>query len=695
MGPPTGSGRGIPQSVPRGRATPHPPPTGRRCNHATRRHGASKADSAVLCRAWAGVSPDPFVPRPSTKLVDEIQRLQESENGQSAGDGPSSETGDGILGASDGQSEAEQDELEAQQYLRWGRALELMTHDVARLPHGALGLDAVNAAAAAVAADAADGDGGGRPTATSPPPLPFVDDRGAELMAPLDAGVLSSDPALRPVPVYVMLPLDTVWLEEEDGTQLGTLWSEGESPAHQEASLARHRAHLRDKRVHSYVRRVRGLEVGLQALKAVGVEGVMVDVWWGLVEREEPGRYDWEGYRALFEIVRKAGLKTQVVMSFHAAGGNVGDTCSVPLPTWVLAIGAEDPDVFFTDRSGVRNQECLTIGIDDVPLLHGRTAVECYRDCMEGFRDAFEDLLGSTIVELTVGMGSAGELRYPAYPEGAGRWRFPGVGEFQCYDKYLLADLTRAAEAAGRPEWGHGGPHDAGHYNSRAYETGFFADEGGSWATPYGDFFLTWYSDALLKHAERMLGAASEVFARRAGPMEVREVRELREGGGAGAGWRPGRQVLTGPSGLSSPSTDPTPTLTTMPAASSRSVPSSDLGSSSLASTGGSRVPATLLSSLLATTTPAPATDTAAFSNCSKNMRPASTSRASRCATPTMLLTRPMPVAVLRGCWSRCSSCPLSTAWPLAAKMPSSGTTAGRLTPSSTHHSIGRHKRAT
>ena len=60
---------------------------------------------------------------------------------------------------------------------------------------------------------------------------------------------------------------------------------------------------------------------------------------------------------------------------------------------------------------------------------------------------------GSVLTEITVGLGPAGELRYPAYPEGDGRWRFPGVGEFQCYDKYMLADLKRAAEAVGHPEW--------------------------------------------------------------------------------------------------------------------------------------------------------------------------------------------------------------------------------------------------
>lgn len=34
-----------------------------------------------------------------------------------------------------------------------------------------------------------------------------------------------------------------------------------------------------------------------------------------------------------------------------------------------------------------------------------------------------------------MGMGPCGELRYPSYPESNGTWRFPGIGEFQCYDK--------------------------------------------------------------------------------------------------------------------------------------------------------------------------------------------------------------------------------------------------------------------
>lgn len=42
------------------------------------------------------------------------------------------------------------------------------------------------------------------------------------------------------------------------------------------------------------------------------------------------------------------------------------------------------------------------------------------------------------IQEIQVGMGPAGELRYPSYPEQNGTWKFPGIGAFQCYDKVFI-----------------------------------------------------------------------------------------------------------------------------------------------------------------------------------------------------------------------------------------------------------------
>ena len=43
-------------------------------------------------------------------------------------------------------------------------------------------------------------------------------------------------------------------------------------------------------------------------------------------------------------------------------------------------------------------------------------------------------------------------------------------------------------------------------------ETGFFCSWGGSWDSPYGRFFLSWYSGALLEHGDRMLRAATSIF---------------------------------------------------------------------------------------------------------------------------------------------------------------------------------------
>lgn len=92
------------------------------------------------------------------------------------------------------------------------------------------------------------------------------------------------------VPVFVMLPLDTVSF----GGNLN---------------------------------KPRAMNASLMALKSAGVEGVMVDAWWGLVEKDGPMKYNWEGYAELVQMVQRHGLKLQVVMSFHQCGGNVGDSC--------------------------------------------------------------------------------------------------------------------------------------------------------------------------------------------------------------------------------------------------------------------------------------------------------------------------------------------------------------------------------
>ncbi len=120
--------------------------------------------------------------------------------------------------------------------------------------------------------------------------------------------------------------------------------------------------------------------------------------------------------------------------------------------------------------------------------------------------------MGSTIVEVEVGGGPAGELRYPSYQ--LDKWSFCGVGEFQSYDSYAVSQIQSAASAAGHPEWGtSGGPSNAGTYNSYPSQTGFFSSSGSdNYNSAYGKFYLSWYASTLIAHGDALLTSAASVF---------------------------------------------------------------------------------------------------------------------------------------------------------------------------------------
>ncbi|KAE8662347.1 Beta-amylase 3 [Hibiscus syriacus] len=280
------------------------------------------------------------------------------------------------------------------------------------------------------------------------------------------------------VPVYVMLPLDTV----DYGGRL---------------------------------KKPKAMNASLMALKSAGVKGVMVDAWWGLVEKDGPLKYNWEGYAELVRMVENNGLKLQVVMSFHQCSGNVGDSCRIPLPPLVLEEISKNPDLVYTDRSGRRNPEYISLGCDSIPVLRWRTPIQAYTDYMRSFRDRFGDYLGRVIVEIQVGMGPCGELRYPSYPESNGTWRFPGIGEFSAMTRsmllnvetqYMRASLEAAALTMEKKEWGKSGPrgtprtfHGTGtklsgkiagihwHYNTRSHAADLTA---GYYNTRHRDGYL-------------------------------------------------------------------------------------------------------------------------------------------------------------------------------------------------------------
>ncbi|CDY68644.1 BnaC03g71580D [Brassica napus] len=206
------------------------------------------------------------------------------------------------------------------------------------------------------------------------------------------------------VPVYVMMPIDTFGIDSS-GCPI--------------------------------IKRLKALTVSLKALKLAGVHGVAVEVWWGIVERFCPLEFKWSLYDELFRLISEAGLKLHVALCFHSNMHLFRGKGGVSLPLWIREIGDVNKDIYYRDKNGFSNNDYLTLGVDQLPLFGGRTAVQCYEDFMLSFSKNFEPYFGNLIEEISIGLGPSGELRYPAHPLGDGRWTFPGIGEFQCHDKYM------------------------------------------------------------------------------------------------------------------------------------------------------------------------------------------------------------------------------------------------------------------
>ncbi|XP_072983537.1 inactive beta-amylase 9-like [Typha latifolia] len=244
----------------------------------------------------------------------------------------------------------------------------------------------------------------------------------------------------------------------------------------------------------------KAISAGLRALNLLGARGVELPIFWAVAQPDSKAQYDFASYLSLAAMARDAGLELRVSLLLDSSS-------DVPLPPLVSRAAAADPDILFSDRSGRRHPSCLSFAADQLPVLDGgQTPLEAFESFFACFREAFAEFLGDTIKEVSIGLGPDGELRYPSFSKPG------GVGEFQCYDKYMLASLKRQAEESGNPFWGLSGPHDAPQYDQPPDSGNFFKDHGGSWETPYGNFFLSWYSQELVNHGDRVLSIASKVF---------------------------------------------------------------------------------------------------------------------------------------------------------------------------------------
>ncbi|MGE7760250.1 family 14 glycosylhydrolase [Peribacillus sp. NPDC097895] len=243
----------------------------------------------------------------------------------------------------------------------------------------------------------------------------------------------------------------------------------------------------------------------LVQLKEHGVYAITTDIWWGMVESKKDNQFDWSYYKKYGEVVEASGLKWVPILSTHQCGGNVGDDCNYPIPSWLWKKDTAENMAFKSER-GYWNKEVLA------PWWEG-TAVqydELYKSFAENFADK-KDL----IVKIYLSAGPAGELRYPSYQNADG-WEYPERGQLQVYTEGAKRDFRLAMKEKYstikklNASWGKK------YKNWKEIQPPINGDEfftrGGAIDTQFGNDFMQWYQGTLEKHLSKISKFAHKHF---------------------------------------------------------------------------------------------------------------------------------------------------------------------------------------
>ncbi|MEM6725567.1 MAG: family 14 glycosylhydrolase [Bacteroidota bacterium] len=260
-------------------------------------------------------------------------------------------------------------------------------------------------------------------------------------------------------------------------------------------------------------------EAELKAVKAMGVEAVTVDVWWGDVQAKSKNQYDWSYYDRLLGNLEANGLQFIPILSFHQCGGNINDNYTSLLPAWLWEdLAAKDPqrnanDFFYVSEEKEENGE-RKVSKEYIAHWADEYAMPYYKAFMIAFKEHFADKV-HLMPEINVSLGPSGELRYPAY-NAHDSGDFPNRGRLQCYSplavqhfrqyiRSLYFDLDGINKAWSTQLT------DIHHVTPPADPEEFFTS-GAYHSTTYGRDFIRWYHGSLVKHGHRMVDLASEVF---------------------------------------------------------------------------------------------------------------------------------------------------------------------------------------
>jgi len=241
----------------------------------------------------------------------------------------------------------------------------------------------------------------------------------------------------------------------------------------------------------------------LREMKKLGATGVSTDVWWGLVEKQDQ-QFDWSYYDKLSSLIIDSGLKWVPILSFHQCGGNVGDTCNIPIPSWLWSKYGQG--AMTKSEQGNFSKEFLSVWTT-------KKAISDYSDFMSAFKNHFHNKKND-IYEINISLGPAGELRYPSYNSHDQNTGYPTRGAIQAYSSSAIQSFKQYIKEKYKTV---GALNNSWGFNLNSFElvmpptpSLFYSKE--EQETKYGQDFYEWYSKSLRDHGRELLSLAVDTF---------------------------------------------------------------------------------------------------------------------------------------------------------------------------------------
>ncbi len=311
-------------------------------------------------------------------------------------------------------------------------------------------------------------------------------------------------------------------------------------------------AAMSQDQITNYQNQIEYFKNQLKAAKAIGVNAVSTDVWWGMVESTND-QFVWDDFKSIFQDIVDAGLQIMPIMSFHQCGGNVGDDVNVNLPSWIWDIAGDGAkyisEQLYTNGEGTDyslnptipshtkdtlltpeqesifgNSEVVSLWATNKSAVH-----EQYQQYMQAFEKfVTQEGFADDIQSISISCGPSGECRYPSYDTysvtsdgvtyniGAG---WPSRGFLMCYSANAFTDFQDAMHkkygtiSALNKAW-NTKPTLSSFSDVTPPKNGdsFFQYAVETPRPQYAIDLINWYNSSLIQHGQAMLTDALIAF---------------------------------------------------------------------------------------------------------------------------------------------------------------------------------------